>query len=151
MPKPTKRAQKRNKKLRMQKPESTKETMPTNSASPTEPGVGAAPAETPVEGTREVPFGAKAQFIRSQPYDIPASVVMERALAAGIKLSENHIYATRQRTKADGKGRREATHVVEGNPSSKQQLLEQLEAIIFRIGYDDAEAVFLRMKREHHI
>lgn len=47
-------------------------------------------------------FGAKAEFVRSQPVDVPAAEVVRAAAAAGIKVTVNHVYNVRAALKKQG-------------------------------------------------
>ena len=123
-----------------------------------------------------IPFGAKARFVREQPTDDPASVVIARAAEAGIPLSENHVYATRQKMKseadaaaASGASGDASSQTLTSTPTpsrkvskvgkngsrattplvNKQKLVEQLETSIFCLGYYEALEVFQRMQRDH--
>lgn len=125
------------------------------------------PKSTKKRGKRSktpgVPFGAKARFIREQPTDEPASVVIARAKEAGISLSENHVYATRQKMKFQTSESASEPSVLRKTPSAKlrgngppssvdkKKLIETLESSIFRLGWDEAKKVFERMEREHYV
>jgi hypothetical protein len=47
-------------------------------------------------------FGAKADFIRSQPASMSAKDVVEAARKAGLKVTVNHVYNIRAAEKKDG-------------------------------------------------
>src|SRR5262245_30472926 len=56
------------------------------------------PKKTPGRKT-----GTKSDFVRSQPADLPAKAVVEKAKAAGITLTEKHVYAIRADDRARAK------------------------------------------------
>lgn len=52
---------------------------------------------------------SKADFIRSQPHDMPAKAVVAKAAEASMKLSEAHVHAVRSSDKARAKKKNKAT------------------------------------------
>lgn len=109
----------------------------------------------------EVKFGDKAKFVRAMPIKMSAPEVIARAAAQGISLSENHVYATRQKMKAEGAAPSaapasavtpKAAPADEGLSSEDRQKLRQtLAATIFRLGFEESQYVFQQMQRRHHI
>ncbi len=100
-------------------------------------------------------FGAKADFIRSQPASMSAKEVVEAARKVGLKVTVNHVYNIRAAEKKEGphgprsvaapsapspsrRGRKPASQ-----PSSASTALEaQLRRAIAEVGLQRAREIF---------
>lgn len=93
-------------------------------------------------------FGAKAEFIRTQPESMSAKDIVDAAAKQGIKISVNHVYNLRTAAakKSDvpmasvvtkrGPGRPRST------PGTSSNVEQQLRAAIGEIGLQRAREIF---------
>lgn len=101
------------------------------------------------KGNPKAKFGAKSEFIRSQPADMPAKQVVEAAKQAGLTLSENLVYATRADAKkkaVKGSSRSATPKRKPGRPRASSpktnDLDAQLRSAIAEMGLARARQVF---------
>ncbi len=107
-------------------------------------------AKKGAQGSPKAKFGAKSEFIRSQPADMPAKQVVEAAKQAGLTLSENLVYATRaeakKKTVAKGPAPSSAGKRKPGRPrgstSKPSDLDAQLRTIVAEMGLARARTIF---------
>jgi len=59
----------------------------------------------------------KTSFVLSLPRDLPAAAVIEKARAAGIKVTENYVHKIRSKAKVAGGGKKQA----KGKPGPKKK------------------------------
>jgi hypothetical protein len=93
------------------------------------------PKKTSTSKRKSKPKQSKADFVRSQPSDMPASEVIAKAKAAGMSLNEDTVYKTRSldkvraKKKAGAKKRAasEGTKPRGRSPDKKQRILELVE------------------------
>ncbi len=111
-------------------------------------------------------FGAKADFIRSQPVSMSAKDVVEAAKKAGLKVTVNHVYNIRAAEKKDGgyaaprsvaapntnlpapsrRGRKPMVHAMSANTALEAQLRRAIAEVGLQRAreiFDSVESVFV--------
>ena len=96
----------------------------------------------------------KSAFVRAQPASMSAKDVVKKAKAAGMSLTDSHVYTIRSaaRTK-QAKGRGKGTRKVgrpQGSKNLKSEITGELTAIrraVFQHGFNKVEALLAEMKK----
>ena len=111
-------------------------------------------------------FGAKADFIRSQPASMSAKDVVEAAKKVGLKVTVNHVYNIRAAEKKEGgyaaprsvsapnanqpspsrRGRKPLSHAISANTALEAQLRRAIAEVGLQRAreiFDSVESVFV--------